>query len=496
MKSFKHWTVKAKLALLIGTFVFGFALFAGVALNTLAALKINGPYYQKIVAGKDVIADVLPPPEYIIESYLVTIQMADPSNRARVPELGARARELRAAYNQRHEYWSGLQLVRDATMTRLLLEDSYRPAQEFFEVRDRDFVPAVQSGNYKLAQQLARGPLENAYQRHRSAVDRVVSSASSYNAQVESQAKSAVATRTWLLGALGLLLIFPVGLGLGSVLGRSISGALNGTVGALSTTSAQMAATVEQHERTAVSQSAAVHETTTTMDELDASFHQTAEMVKTAAQTAQQAAFSAENGLQTVQQTVEGMRSLKGKVGAVAEQIANLSEQTGQIGTITRAVGDLANQTNMLALNAAVEAARAGEHGKGFGVVASEIRKLADESRRSAERIGILVEEIKRSTDATVMATEAGAKAVDADIRLAEATAQSFNGIVQASNTASEAAQQTLLAVPQQVAAVKQVLVAMESLNRGAKETADGLGQTKESVRHLREAALQLQTMV
>ncbi len=496
MNSFNKWPVKKKLALLIGIFAIGFSVFAVVAFNTLNTLKVNGPYYQKIVAGKDIIADVLPPPEYVIESYLLSLRMADPANRAELPDLLARSRELSKEYDERHEYWKSLDIVKGTPMVNHLLDDSYPAAVKFFDVRDNQLIPAVQAGNYTLAQQLVRGNLKRYYDQHRRGVDQVVSTANDYNKSIETEAGDAIAQRTLWLALLGVLLIGPVGIGIGWTIGRSISQTLNGTVGALSTTSAQMAATVDQHERTAINQSAAVHETTTTMDELDASFHQTAEMVKTAAETAHQAASAAANGLETVRQTLDGMRSLQGKVAAVAEQIANLSEQTGQIGAITRAVGDLANQTNMLALNAAVEAARAGEHGKGFGVVAAEIRKLADESRRSAERIGTLVEEIKRSTDATVMATEAGSKTVEADIRLAEETAHAFNGIVQASNTAWEAAQQTLLAVPQQVAAVKQVLIAMESLNRGAKETADGLGQTKESVQYLREATAQLQTLV
>ena len=494
MTGFGNWNVKRKLALLIAAFTLGFMVFGFVALNTLNTLKVNGPYYQKIAAGKDVIADVLPPPEYIIESYLTVLQMleATPAERG---QLKQRGKELKAEYEERRQYWKNDTLLTE-NIYQALREDSRVPAEAFFEIRDREFIPALESGNRARAEALAHGELKQLYQTHRAAILEVVSGAKKYNTDTELAAANVIYKRTWILALTGIGLICIVGLGLGSVLSRSISTTLSETISALSATSAEMAATVEQQERTAVLQSAAVHETTTTMDELDASFGQTAEMVKVAADTAQQAAERANDGLDTVRQTLDGMSRLKDKVAAVSEQISNLSEQTGQISTITRVVGDLANQTNMLALNAAVEAARAGEHGKGFGVVAAEIRKLADESKKSAERIDALVEDIRRATDATVMATEDGAKTVEADIILAEQTAESFNGIVASSGSALEAAQQTLLAVPQQVTAVRQVLAAMEDLNRGAKETADGLGQTKASVDNLREAALNLRSMV
>ncbi len=91
-------------------------------------------------------------------------------------------------------------------------------------------------------------------------------------------------------------------------------------------------------------------------------------------------------------------------------KLSVLSEQIGQIYNITNLVGDIANQTNMLALNAAVEAARAGEQGKGFAVIATEIRKLADQSRKSAERINNLVTDIQNATNTTVIVTDEGKK--------------------------------------------------------------------------------------
>ena len=495
MNFLRDLKVKTKLLLLVAGFSLGLLLFALVAFNTIETLRIKGPNYREIIAGEKAIADVLPPPKYIIESYLLALQMADRANRAQLGALAQRARDLRAEYNARQDVWLEDELLPD-DVRQNLTQDSHNAALDFFEVRDTQLLPAVRAGNYALASQLVNGDLRRHYERHRAAIDQVVVGATQFNKDVEKRSDALIVQRRWLMIILAVAVFGLAGVGLGMGLGRSITRSLGETASSLSATSAEMAATIEQHERTAVMQSAAVHQTTTTMDELDASFAQTAEMVKVASDTAENAASDAQNGLETVRQTLDGMNVLREKVGAVSDQIQNLSEQINQVGQITKVVGDLANQTNMLALNAAVEAARAGEHGKGFGVVAAEIRKLADESRKGVERINAIVEEIKRANDATVMATEEGAKTVESDIELARQTAQVFSGIVESSHTALEAAQQTLLAVPQQVAAVRQVLAAMEDLNRGAKETADGLGQTKDSVENLRDAAQKLKLMI
>ncbi|MBF0540075.1 MAG: methyl-accepting chemotaxis protein [Nitrospirae bacterium] len=295
-----------------------------------------------------------------------------------------------------------------------------------------------------------------------------------------------------ILGFILTMLVF----GVGVLFARSISNPLNKIINSLSATSTQIASTIEEHERIASQQSASVNETTTTMDELGASSRQSAEQAEASAVGARQAYELANQGQSTVSEMKDNMMTMREKIVAIAEQILNLSEQTSQIATVTNLVSDFANETKMLAMNAAVEAVRAGEFGKGFSVVAMEIRKLADQSKGSTERINALVSDIQKSTNSTVMVTEEGSRAVENVVKQVTVTEETFNEIVASINSSTESSQQISLNVKQQAAAIKQIVEAMNTLNTGAKETANGIAQTKQGVQNLDEAAQTLKLMV
>jgi len=277
---------------------------------------------------------------------------------------------------------------------------------------------------------------------------------------------------------------------------RRASYQMNSAATVIASSTSEIASSVEEQERSSSHQAASVNQTTTTMDELGASSRQSAEQAEAAAAGAQQALALADNGTRAVDRTIQGMATLKTKVGAIAEQILRLSEQTSQIGSISGLVSDLANQTNMLALNAAVEAVRAGEHGKGFSVVAAEIRKLADESKKSAERIGDLVTDIQNAINSTVMATDEGTKTVDEGVRIAQETSDAFSGVANAVNNLVLNNQQISLNIKQQAIAIQQVVDAMNALNVAAKETTGGISQIRIGTQRLNEAALNLQAIV
>jgi methyl-accepting chemotaxis protein len=281
---------------------------------------------------------------------------------------------------------------------------------------------------------------------------------------------------------------------LGIFRSRQLVNLIQQLVSRISTASHQIFSTLDEQERVASQQAASVNETTATMDELEASSRQSAEQAKAAVAAAQQALVLTKDGTQAVGETLEGMFALEQKVGAIAQQIVRLSEQANQIGSISQLVSELANKTNMLALNSSVEAIRAGEHGKGFSVVANEIRKLADQSQNSAEKISVLVSEIQSAINSTVMVTDEGT--VAAGVQIAQKTDQAFTGVADAVNKVVLNNQQISLNLKQQVDAIQQVVQAMESINQGAKETAVGINQTKVGTQQLNETALNLQQMV
>ena len=297
---------------------------------------------------------------------------------------------------------------------------------------------------------------------------------------------------TMLITAVSIIVLF----GISFLITGSIKRSINSAVSSLSSTSTEIASTVEQHERTAQSQSASVSETTTTMDELSVSTRRSAEQADAVTVISKQALSTTEDGIKMANQASAGMSNLKQKVGAIGEQILKLSEQTGQIGGIANMVTDIAGQINMLALNAAVEAVRAGESGKGFSVIAQEVRKLADQGKKSAEKVNTIVADIQKATNSAVMVTEAGTKTVEDVAQIAQRAGESFGSLSGIANSVYENAQQVSLNMKQQVAAIKQVTDAMGSINAGAKETSAGISQTKIGLQRLNEAAQELKKMV
>ncbi|MCZ7646026.1 MAG: methyl-accepting chemotaxis protein [Planctomycetota bacterium] len=143
-----------------------------------------------------------------------------------------------------------------------------------------------------------------------------------------------------------------------------------------------------------------------------------------------------------------------------------------------------------------MEAAGAGEAGKRFGVVADEIRKLADRVAGSTKEIRTLIEEIRAAVNTTVMATEGGSKAVDAGLAQFNEVAASFKRIGDQVGTTTEAAQEIELSTKQQSTAVEQVNLAISNAAQATKEMEASAVQTLQTAGQLTSLARDLTRLI
>ena len=277
---------------------------------------------------------------------------------------------------------------------------------------------------------------------------------------------------------------------------RRITNTLNEFTNNIASSTKEIASKVARQENVANEQATSVGQTTSTVDDLGETSRRSAIQAEESAKSASTALSLAESGAETVEQTRVGMESLKERVREIAEQIINLSEQTEQIAGVSELVGDLASQTNMLALNAAVEAARAGEYGKGFGVVAGEIRKLADQSRKSADKINNLVTDVQTAMNSAVMVTDEGKKTAESSIELALDTAESFIGVKDAVNSVFANTSEISNAAKQQAVSIQEILAAINALNLGAMDTATDMEDVKSSTVKLKKSTDELRAIV
>ena len=145
------------------------------------------------------------------------------------------------------------------------------------------------------------------------------------------------------------------------------------------------------------------------------------------------AMIEANAGIEAVEESVNQIISVEKIVNDSALTVDKLGKRSQEIGQIVESISGIADQTNLLALNAAIEAARAGEHGRGFAVVSEEVRKLAEESQISSQKIATLIGEIQAETTNAVDSMQKGNAAVRRGTQSVEKLRDTFDSIRDAS---------------------------------------------------------------
>jgi methyl-accepting chemotaxis protein len=241
--------------------------------------------------------------------------------------------------------------------------------------------------------------------------------------------------------------------------------------------SAELQSAANQQATASKEQATAMSEITTTITELLVTSRQIAESAQRVAQIAAQTAGSANSAENVVERAHESILAIRRQVDLIVGHMLELGRKSQQIGSVLDIVAELAEQTNILAINATIESVGAGESGKRFGVVADEIRKLADRVAGSTKEIRNLIEDVRSSVNTTVMTTETGSKAVDSGARQFTEVTTALKQITGMVATTTDAAREIELSTKQQSTAVEQVNVAITNVAQATKETEASSGQ-------------------
>jgi methyl-accepting chemotaxis protein len=190
-----------------------------------------------------------------------------------------------------------------------------------------------------------------------------------------------------------------------------------------------------------------------------------------AAQSATDALAVTSGGVQSVERADETMSQLAAASAEVKGAIDSLSERSSRIVDFVGMITTIADQTNLLALNAAIEAARAGEHGRGFAVVADEVRKLAEESQRSAGQISVLVSEIQSETARTVDVVERNVEQAADGTRIVAETRVAFEQINAAIDDSSRRVAGILTSLEEVAAVATSASLSTEAVSAATEQT-------------------------
>jgi methyl-accepting chemotaxis protein len=200
MSWFKNLGLKGMLLCLVSAGALGILVLGLAALFTINRVKVDGPFYAQIVEGRDLIADVLPPPEYIIEPYLTAHEIGDETDQNKLAKLTAQFDKLRAEYVARHDYWKNT--LPEGELKTALVETSYEPAMAFFRTYDQKFLPTVMAGKVEEARGVLMDPMQGQYDEHRAAIEKVVALGEQHNSEVGANATASVQrSYWWLIGA-------------------------------------------------------------------------------------------------------------------------------------------------------------------------------------------------------------------------------------------------------------------------------------------------------
>jgi len=264
--------------------------------------------------------------------------------------------------------------------------------------------------------------------------------------------------------------------------------------GILVTSSAtQISANAKEHQATVAEQAASTHQIMSTITEISATGKEllnTMAEVKHVVENTSDSATDGHNALVSMEKTMSQMQSA---TDTISSKLAVLSEKADNINTVVTTINRVADQTNLLSLNAAIEAEKAGEYGRGFSVVATEIRRLADQTAVATWDIEQMVKEMLSAVSAGVMSMDKFSEEVSRGVSDVATVGAQLTHIIQQVQALLPRFETVNEGTRLQSEGAEQIKESMTQLNEMAQQTAETLKQSGVSVEQLKDAARGLQ---
>jgi methyl-accepting chemotaxis protein len=253
---------------------------------------------------------------------------------------------------------------------------------------------------------------------------------------------------------------------------------------------------VEGQAATSSQMSASVAEITSTMEELSASSTQIAEHSRSVVDIANDTWEQSKKGAEAMGQLMAKMTDIQDDNANSLREILDLGSRSKEISKVMAIINAIADQTKLIAFNAALEAASAGEAGRRFGVVAAEIRRLADSVTDSTGEIETKVNQIQDSIARLIITSEKGATGIADGMTATSGTASMLGRMVEAARHTTSAAQQISLSTQQQKTASNQVVVALREIVGASSHTAQSIARISEVSRDMTGLSAELDRQV
>jgi methyl-accepting chemotaxis protein len=522
----KDLSIRSKFLILVAFCVAGFVFLGYVTRNTVNKVMVYGPLGQKLIKNKDLIADILPPPLYIDEAHRLVLTLLVEKNRVKMDEIISQIQNFEKEFEARHFYWE--KNLENPELRKVLLEEAYEPAKEYFQIVEEKFIPLVLKGQYEEAKRLFDTVLNEKFEEHYNAILKAVKIARESVRNTEEIVRGIVRKNIYYLILIGAVLtgvVTIVALFLGYSVGHpllklvknfhenlekikagkfeeakltgmerkdeigKIVNLLNEIIDYFSTifkkveeVSVSLKTSTSHLSKIAKSFSASLNvqaqkanQIASSAEEMSISIADVAKNTGDILDTSKVTTDVSRKGEEMTFKTADEIKAIEVESKKLQEVMTNLEEHSQEIENVLTFIKDIAEQTNLLALNATIEAARAGEHGKSFAVVAGEIRKLAERTNESTEEIGKIIKEIQSAVSITKKAVEDINTKVKAGVELSEETSQVLKEIAEKSEILEEKIQNIAGVTDEMAKVSEQVSSDITSIAKSSQEMTSGL---------------------